>query len=151
MNQHKLDLVGMLCAEAHATLSRGVRAKVGSAIVTPEGVILGGCNGLASGGDNDLETKVYLADEGDGVGRYALVTKPEVIHSELQCLIKAARCSVSIKDSTLYVTMMPCIVCAEMLVQVKIKRVIWRDEYRCTKGIDRLIKAGIIVDKFKQL
>lgn len=158
-NQSELDNTYMACAAAHAALSKAVRAKVGAALVTPSGVILGGCNGLSSGGGNTLEVKEYL-QEGAGswldveqilkdypftdlMGRYKLITKQEVIHAELNCILKAAEQGVSVKDSTLYVTMAPCLVCAEMLLQIKIKRVVFRDSYRCTKGVDKLKSKGV--------
>lgn len=152
-NQYELDKAYMTVAEAHASLSKGERARVGACIVTPLGVILGGCNGLSSGGSNTLEYKEYMDSvecpvfehypRMDSRGFYRLVTKPEVIHAELNCTLKAAEQGVSVKDSTLYVTLSPCSVCSEMLLQIKIKRVVYRDTYRCTKGIDKLRKAGV--------
>lgn len=138
-NQRELDRCYMLVAEAHAQLSRGVRAKVGACIVTRNGTVLAGCNGLASGGSNILE---YTDEKG------ALVTKPETIHAELNCILKAAKEGVSVLDGTLYVTMICCLPCSEMVIAAGIKRVVYRDGYRCTKGLQNLLNRNIIVQQF---
>lgn len=156
--QLELDECYMMCAEAHAKLSKAIRTKVGACLVTPSGVVIGGCNGLASGGENTLEYREYepiiINSPTDypyterGLGRFKLVTKPEVIHAELNCILKAAEQGISIKDSVIYTTLSPCKPCSEMLAQVKIKKVIFRDQYRCTKGLDNLSKHNIKYMKY---
>lgn len=94
--QSELDKVYMTCAEAHGGISKVVRAKVGAAIVTPQGVVLPGVNGLPRPLGNVCETKEYTPT---GV---ELKTKPEVIHAELACILKAAREGVSVEGSVLY-------------------------------------------------
>ena len=138
----ELDNCYMSVAFSHADLSKGVRAKVGAALVTESGVILAGYNGLAPSGSNELE---YTTEDGQ------LVTKTEVIHAELNCILKAAKEGVSILDSTIYITLSPCLVCSEMLVAAGVKRVVYHQEYKCTKGIDNLKKHGIIVDKINTI
>ena len=136
--QVELDYTYMKVAEAHAELSKAKRKKVGACIVTPSQVILAGYNGLSPGGSNELE---YI----DGSGN--LVTKAETIHAELNCIIKAAKEGVSVIDGTLYVTLSCCLPCSEMLIAVGIKRVVYKEEYRCRKGIENLIKRGIKVEQ----
>ena len=110
--QQELDECYMSVAESHANLSKGVRAKVGACLVTKHSVILGGCNGLAPGGSNILESKEYMKSGAGGWldvdwieeqypyedenGRYQLVTKEETIHAELNTLLKAAKEGVSV-------------------------------------------------------
>ncbi len=53
----------------------------------------------------------------------------------------------SSEGATLYVTASPCLECSKLIIQSGIKRVVYRDEYRLTDGIDLLRKAGIIVEK----
>ncbi len=142
VNKESLDKCYMSVAFAHARLSKGVRAKVGAALVTNSGAILAGYNGLAPYGSNELE---YITEDGQ------LVTKPEVIHSELNCILKAAKEGVSVLGSTIYITLSPCLVCSEMLIAAGVKRVVYYNEYRCTLGLDNLTKQGIIVDKINTL
>lgn len=163
-SQQQLDQCYMEVARAHAKLSKGVRGKIGACLVTKHGVILGGCNGLAPNGSNVLETKKYM-ETGAGAwldpdwiveqypfqdmdGRYQLVTKPETIHAELSCILRAAKEGVSVVDSTLYVTQNCCPVCSEMVVAAGVTRVVYEKEYRITSGIQNLSEHGILVEKF---
>lgn len=135
----------MQTALLHASMSKAVRAKVGSCLVTTQGVCLTGYNGTATGMDNTCEVLVP-----DSILRQqVLVTKPDVLHSELNCLMKAAREGVSVLGSTLYVTLSPCIQCSAMMIQAGIQRVVYLQQYRDTKGLDLLNQAGIIVNKLE--
>lgn len=138
-NQKELDLCYMSVAEAHAKLSKAQRKKVGCALVTANGVVLGGTNGMAPGSSNELEWK-------DGPFE-VLITKPEVIHAELNCILKAAREGVSVVGGTLYTTLSCCKPCSEMVAAAGIKRVVYTEEYRDTSGIENLKALGVLVEK----
>ena len=135
-SRESLDLVYMQTALLHASLSKATRAKVGSCLVTKQGVCLTGYNGNYSGGGNVCEDEYGM-------------TKPTVIHSELNCVLRAAKEGISVLDSTLYVTLSPCQSCASMLIQAGIQRVVYLQQYRCSEGLDLLRKAGIIVNKME--
>lgn len=139
-SQKDLDTCYMSVAEAHARLSNGERAKVGACVVTRHGVILAGYNGLAPGGSNQLEE---MCDD-------SLVTKPHTIHAELNCLLKAAKEGVSVVGGTLYTTLSCCLTCSEMIVAAGISRVVYKESYRCGKGIDNLVGQGILVEQIEQ-
>ena len=104
--------------------------------MTPSGVTLSGYNGSPSGWDNNLE------DEINGV----LVTKPFVLHSELNSLLRAAKEGVSVLDSTIFITLSPCISCSAMLAQAGITRVIFGEHYRDTSGLDLLRQNNMKVE-----
>jgi len=136
-SQIQYDVIYMKQALLVASLSTARRSKVGSLIVTHSGVVLSGYNGSPSGWDNNLE------DEINGV----LVTKPFVLHSELNTLLKAAKEGVSVLGSTIYISLSPCTQCAAMLAQAVITRVVYGEHYRDTTGID-LLKAQKIAVEF---
>ena len=117
--------------------SKAKRKQVGAVLVTVNGVMLPGYNGTFSGADNACE-------DDDGV------TLPTVLHAELNCLLKAAKEGVSVKDSTMYVTLSPCERCAAMLVQSGIKRLVYGEQYRESAGIELMRNAGVEV-VFKQI
>lgn len=148
-NQKELDGVYMQVAIAHAKLSKAARAKVGACMVTSNGVILAGYNGTPSGWSNTCEDIVQIA-HGENAGECYTKTKPEVIHAELNCIMKAAREGVSVQGATLYVTLQPCVQCSAMLSQAGIRRIVYMDEYRDTSGIDMLIARGIIPERFNK-
>lgn len=141
-SQKNLDYVYMTCAEAHATLSRAQRKSVGACIVTRNGAILGGTNGMAPSGSNELE----YVDEDTG----ELVTKRETIHGELNCILKAAKEGVSVVGSTLYVTLSPCLPCSEMVAAAGIRRVVYKEDYRDLSGIQNLKSLGVILEKYEE-
>lgn len=161
--QQELDECYMTTAEAHAKLSKGVRAKVGACIVTKHSVILGGCNGLAPGSSNTLEYKQYMNRDAGGWldadwikeqyphedenGRYQLITKEETIHAELNTILKAAKEGVSIVESTLYTTLAPCLCCSEMIKAAGITRVVYKNEYRLNDGVQNLKNSNLEVIK----
>lgn len=156
--QKELDACYMTVAEAHANLSKGIRSKVGACLVTKHGVVLGGCNGLAPNASNELEVKEYSNAMNfggefpleDRHGKYRLVTKPQTIHAELSCILKAAREGVSVVGSTLYVTLSCCIVCSEMIAAAGVSKVVYKDEYRDCSGIENLLQLGIEVYKYEE-
>jgi len=133
--QELLDNVYMRTAELHASLSNGIRAKVGCAIVTESGVVLTGYNGTPAGLDNSLE----YVDNSTG----ELLTKPGVIHAELNAVLKAAKEGVSVNGATVYVTHSPCEHCAGMLVNAGVKSVLYRQVYKSDAGVQVLKSAGI--------
>lgn len=140
--QKQLDQVHIRTALNYASLSKAKRKQVGAVMVTSSGIMIPGYNGTPIGMDNECETWQGVA------GRGGLVTKPDVLHGELNCLIKAAREGVSCLDATMYITLSPCIGCSAMMINAGIKRVVFLECYRDTTPIDYLRKAGIIVEQF---
>jgi dCMP deaminase len=145
-NQKSLDETYMGTAMLHARLSKAIRAQVGAVLVTKQGVTLTGYNGTAVGRPNDCEEEYIDKD-----WFVTLVTKPEVIHAELNCIMKAAREGVSCVDATVYVTLAPCVQCAAMMLQAGVKRVIYMKEYRDNSGIKLLQEANVVIQSYDTL
>lgn len=110
------------------------RRQVGALLVKDRMIISDGYNGTPSGFENICE------DESGA-------TKPYVLHAEANAITKVAKSGNSSEGATLYVTASPCMECSKLIIQSGIKRVVYRDEYRLTDGVDLLRKAGIIVEK----
>lgn len=149
-SQYELDECYMQVALSHAKLSKAVRKKVGACLVTSTGIIIPGYNGMSSGGSNECEVSKWKQSTSDQVstGKYELESKPEVIHSELNCILKAAKQGVSCLNSKIYVTLSPCLPCSEMLIQAGVIEVIYLEEYRCTRGVDNLNRRGVVIRQF---
>lgn len=135
-----IDSVYMRTALLHSTLSKALRKQVGAVLVTNQGVVLTGYNGTPSGYSNTCEDILQ-----DG----SLVSKNSVIHAELNCILKAAREGVSVLESTVYVTLSPCVACAAMLAQSGVKKVIYLEEYRDNSGILLLKDCNVEVLKYQ--
>ena len=129
----KFDHSYLEMAEIWAQNSYCKRRKVGALLVKDRMIISDGYNGTPSGFENICEE--------DGV------TKPYVLHAEANAITKVAKSGNSSEGATLYVTASPCLECAKLIIQSGIRRVVYRDEYRITDGIDLLRRAGIEVEK----
>ena len=129
----KFDHSYLEMAEIWAQNSYCKRRKVGALLVKDRMIISDGYNGTPSGFENVCEE--------DGV------TKPYVLHAEANAITKVAKSGNSSDGATLYVTASPCLECSKLIIQAGIKRVVYRDEYRLTDGVDLLRRAGIQVEK----
>ena len=129
----KFDHSYLEMAEIWAQNSYCKRRKVGALLVQDRMIISDGYNGTPSGFENICEE--------DGV------TKPYVLHAEANAITKVAKSGNSSEGATLYVTASPCLECSKLIIQSGIKRVVYRDEYRLTDGIDLLRRAGIEVER----
>ena len=127
------DITFLEVAEVIAKRSKSTRLKVGAVLVKDNRIIATGYNGLVSGVQPDV-----LEDENG-------VTKKEVIHAELNCIISCARNGVSCEGSTLYLTHSPCESCAALIAQSGIKKVIFKEYYRDLSGIEKLKSYGVEV------
>lgn len=117
----QFDKMYMDIAHIVAKLSRCNRAKVGAIIVKDGNIISFGYNGTPTGFCNECE-------END-------VTKDEVIHAEMNAILKA---SINAQGATMYVTMSPCIQCSKIIKQSQLECVVFDNLYRDTQGLDKL-------------
>jgi dCMP deaminase len=132
MKQAKLDQVFINVAKEVASLSYCVRSKVGAVLVRDGNIISFGYNGTPSGMDNSCE-------ENDK-------TLPHTIHAEVNAILKAAKCGNSVDNSTLYLTLSPCLECSKLILQSGIKRVVYSKDYRNLEGLN-FISQFIKVEK----
>jgi dCMP deaminase len=131
--QQKLDKTFINIAKEVGTLSHCTRSKVGAVLVKDGNVISFGYNGTPAGMDNGCE-------END-------VTKDEVIHAEMNAILKAAKSGNAVDGSTLYLSLSPCQNCCKLIIQSGIKRVVYLEGYRDLKPIEFLSKF-IEVEKY---
>ena len=172
MKEKYIDLY-MKFAEDAAELSYARRLKVGAVVVKGHQMWYG-YNGTPYGADNNCENEtvetIELSDvnfssiesqraygqklltegwilkdaEHDIYERITLVTKPNVIHAELNAVIKSGRQ----EGATLFCTHLPCEHCAGLIVQAGIKRVYFKHFYRSTNGLEALTNSGIVVTRY---
>ena len=131
---NKFDERYLEMAQVWAKNSYCKRRQVGALLVKDRMIISDGYNGTPCGFENVCE------DENG-------VTKPYVLHAEANAITKVAKSGNSSQGATLYVTASPCVECAKLIIQAGITRVVYRDEYRLTDGVDLLRRAGIEVEQ----
>ena len=71
------------------------------------------------------------------------------LHAEQNAIIQAALHGVSTKGSTLYCTNHPCVICAKMIINAGIARIIIRDGYHDKLAAEMLREAGISVEQLQ--
>jgi dCMP deaminase len=67
------------------------------------------------------------------------------LHAEQNVIIQAALHGVITKGSTLYCTNQPCVICAKMIINAGIVRIVIRDDYSDPLATQMLEEAGISV------
>jgi dCMP deaminase len=133
----------METAIAWAKLSYAERKKVGAVLARDENVLSIGYNGTLPGENNSCEDIVIVKDEKGVTIGTKLVTHSGVIHAEMNCLSKMMNSHETTKDSSLFITLAPCIDCANLIVLAKIKSVFYLEEYRDMSGVKFLEQRGI--------
>ena len=74
----------------------------------------------------------------------------KTVHAEMNAIAFAARNGRSTLGATIVVTTSPCEICSLLIAQAGIKRVVYLEEYRSTKGLDLLKSLGVEVIKYTQ-
>jgi dCMP deaminase len=131
---NKFDSRYLEMAEVWARNSYCKRRQVGALLVKDNMIISDGYNGTPAGFEN-------ICEDENGV------TKPYVLHAEANAITKVAKSGNNSCGATLYVTASPCLECSKLIIQAGIRRVVYKDEYRLTDGVDLLRRAGVEVEK----
>ena len=72
-----------------------------------------------------------------------------VVHAEQNALLNALEKKIDVKNSILFVTKQPCIICTKMLINAGIKRIIYLEEYPDNYSKKLLKEAKIKISKYK--
>ncbi|HEY5996954.1 MAG TPA: dCMP deaminase family protein [Candidatus Deferrimicrobiaceae bacterium] len=65
------------------------------------------------------------------------------LHAEQNAILQAALHGVSIKESSLYCTNLPCIICAKMLINAGVRRIVYLDGYADVLAAEMLEEVGM--------
>lgn len=169
--KQKFKQAYMQTARIFADLSHARRLHVGAIVVKDDRIISIGYNGMPAGWDNNCEYQDFMSRDAGGwlapeeiyerwpfeeedidpdlgyARRYALKTKPEVLHAESNAIAKLAKSNDSGDGADIFITHSPCIDCAKLILQSGIRRVFYGQAYRNNDGIEFLEKSGITVEK----
>ncbi len=120
------------------------RHHVGAVAVRDKHILATGYNGAPSGLKDCLELGCLRDEMGIPSG-----TRQEIcrgIHAEQNVIIQATLHGVSLEGSTIYATHTPCVLCAKMLVNARIKRYVSFGKYDDNSFTDLFKEAGIEFD-----
>jgi len=117
------------------------RHHVGAVAARDKHILATGYNGAAAGLKDCLELGCLRDEQHIPSG-----TRHEIcrgIHAEQNVIIQAALHGVSLEESTIYCTHTPCVLCAKMLVNARIKRFVSFGRYDDNSFVDLFREAGI--------
>ncbi|MFC1939807.1 cytidine/deoxycytidylate deaminase family protein [Chloroflexota bacterium] len=144
MTRPDVDEYFLKIASVVAERSTCRRHHVGAVAVRDKQILTTGYNGAAAGLKDCLELGC-LRDERDiPSGERHEICRG--IHAEQNVIIQAALHGINLEGSTIYCTHTPCVLCAKMLVNARIKRLVSFGEYNDDSFVDLFREAGIEVD-----
>lgn len=132
-------------AKVTATRTTCLRHGIGAVITKDKQILATGYNGAPSGTEHCLDIGCIRNLENIPSGTRH--EKCRAVHAEQNAIIQAAIHGVSIFGATLYCTHQPCILCAKMIINSGIKRVVFEHTYLDTVALGILKEAGVKVEK----
>jgi dCMP deaminase len=141
MNRPSWDEYFLSIARLVATRSTCMRRNVGAVVVKNKQILATGYNGAPSGTTHCeavgcLRQKLNVPS-GE---RHELC---RALHAEQNAFLQAARHGVSLDGATIYITTQPCSICAKMIINVGIKKILFDGDYPDEMALEFLKEAGI--------
>ena len=121
--------------------------QIGAVIVKNKRILTTGYNGAPAGIHNCKERGECLRQKlGIPSGKQQEICY--AIHAEQNAIIQAAKLGVSIDGATLYCTHFPCTICAKMIINSGIKRIVYIHPYPDDFSVSLIAEAGITAQQF---
>ncbi len=127
------DKYFMNIANEVAKRSTCERAQVGAVIVKEKRILTTGYNGSPRGLPHCFEVGC-LMDNGHCV---------RTLHAEQNAIIQAALHGIITEGATIYVTHQPCFLCAKMIINAGLVRIVYDKEYPDDRSREFLEQAGV--------
>ncbi len=118
-----------------------LRRGVGAILVRDRRILASGYNGAPSGLPHCEEVGCRRAELGIPSGERQELCR--ALHAEQNAIIQAALHGVNTRDSVLYCTTQPCAICAKMLINAGIVRVVYEGDYPDELALEMLAQAGV--------
>jgi len=149
---NKWDARFMQMAETVASWSSCFQENrhVGAVIVKDKRILTTGYNGASSG-------IMSCTEKGECLRKKLNVpsgTRQEIcyaVHAEQNAIIQAAKLGVSVDSATMYVTHQPCVICAKMIINSGIKKIIYKEGYPDEFSLEIIKEAGVELIKYSDL
>lgn len=141
LDEYFMEIAGIV-----AKRSTCLRNQVGAVIVKDKRILSTGYNGAPVNLEHCLDIGCIRQQNNIASGtRHELC---RAVHAEQNAIIQAALHGVSIEGSTVYCTHQPCILCAKMLINSRIEKVVYRAVYPDKESLVFFDKAGVKVEQF---
>ena len=131
-----------------ATWSSCVRRSIGCVIVKDKRIMTTGYNGAPAGMKTCKEKGECLRMKlGIPSGQRAELCY--AAHAEQTAIIQAAKLGISIDGATLYCTHQPCSMCAKMIVNAGITRVVYQEGYPDEFSLEIFAESGVQLERYQ--
>lgn len=145
----KWDKRFMEVAELVSTWSSCVQENrhIGAVIVKDKRIVATGYNGASSGIESCKEKGVCMRRELniESGTRHELCY---ATHAEQNAIVQAARMGIAIDGATLYCTHQPCVICAKMIINAGIRRIVFRSGYPDEFSLKLLNEANVEIVQY---
>lgn len=140
----------MEMAKLAAKRSTCLRRQVGAVIVQDKHVISTGYNGAPKGIPHCAELGGCYREQNNipSGERHELC---RALHAEQNAIIQAATYSQGIEGATMYITHQPCVICAKMIINAGIERIVVNEGYPDQMAVDILEEAGLKIVKIDNI
>jgi len=131
-------------ASVVAERSTCLRHHMGAVAVKDKHILTTGYNGAAAGLKDCLELGCLRNANNIPSGTRTEICR--AIHAEQNVIIQAALHGISLEGCTIYCTHTPCVLCAKMMINARVKRVVIFTKYADDSFKELFREAGITVD-----
>ncbi|ETR64832.1 MAG: dCMP deaminase, partial [Candidatus Magnetoglobus multicellularis str. Araruama] len=124
-----------------------LKRKVGALIVKNKRILASGYNGAPSGIEHCNKTGCLRQQLSVPSGQRHELCRG--LHAEQNAIIQAALHGVAIEGATVYCDFLPCVICAKMIINAKIKRVVFTGYYPDDLAVQLFTETKIQLDLFR--
>ncbi len=134
----------MEIAEVAQKRSTCVRRQVGAVIVKENRIMATGYNGAPMNVKHCEEIGCLREKLGVPSGQRHELCR--ALHAEQNAIIQVANLGTSIEGATLYCTHQPCVICAKMIINCNIRRIVIKEGYPDELALELLNEAGVTLE-----
>ncbi len=135
----------MTIAKLVSKRSTCLRRNIGAVLVKDKRIIATGYNGAPTGIRHCEETGCLREKLGIKSGERHELCRG--LHAEQNVIIQAAYYGVSTKDTVLYSTHKPCIICSKMIINAGIKKIYYLEGYPDALADEMIAEANIEIER----
>lgn len=123
-----------------------LRRHVGAILVLDKRILATGYNGAPRGVRHCFEVGCLREEKGVPSGERHELCRG--LHAEMNVLIQAASHGIRVEGATLYCTTFPCSLCAKMLINGGVHRIVAQADYADPLAKELLGEAGVQAERF---
>jgi dCMP deaminase len=138
----------MKIAHLIAERSTCMRRKVGAIVVLNKRILATGYNGAPKGIIHCEQSGCLREQMKIPSGKRQELCRG--LHAEQNALLQAASSSTNLAGGTLYSTIQPCVICAKMIINAELERVVYEGNYPDNFAVKMFEESGIELVKFER-